>query len=76
MSEILNDSRVWLSYKDQKHDLFITENTVSGYLTAGSMGGVAGYITAGSGLSSGGPLSSPPPLQGPPADLDGKDDDD
>ena len=78
VNEILSNSKVWSAYKDQKHDLFITENTVAGYLTAGSMGGVAGYLTAGSGLTTGGTsaMSSPPPLLAPPADVEDKDDDD
>ena len=71
----MNNSKIWATYKDQKHDLFITDSNVAGYLTAG-MGGVAGYITAGSGLSTGGSLSSPPPLLVPPVDVEDKDDDD
>ena len=30
---ILEKSRVWAEYKDQKHDLFITNTTHGGYLT-------------------------------------------
>lgn len=30
---ILEKSSVWLEYKDQKHDLFISNNTFAGYLT-------------------------------------------
>lgn len=30
---ILNQSRIWKDYKDQKHDLFISNTTTAGYLT-------------------------------------------
>jgi DnaJ family protein C protein 13 len=43
----LNSSKVWKDYKDQKHDLFLSSTTISGYLT-GSAPVVAGYLTAGS----------------------------
>lgn len=48
ISGILEQSQVWSEYKDQKHDLFITNTNVAGYLTASSMPGVAGYLTQGS----------------------------
>lgn len=33
VQSVLNASTVWAEYKDQKHDLFITDNKTSGYLT-------------------------------------------
>ncbi|GFR63073.1 LOW QUALITY PROTEIN: DnaJ-like protein subfamily C member 13 [Elysia marginata] len=45
--EILDKSSVWKEYKDQRHDLFISDNPISGFLTAGAPS-VAGYLTAGS----------------------------
>lgn len=45
--ELLDKSAVWKEYKDQRHDLFISDNPISGYLTAGAPS-VAGYLTAGS----------------------------
>lgn len=33
VSQILNASSVWSEYKDQKHDLFISDSNVRGYLT-------------------------------------------
>lgn len=33
VNAILEKSSVWAEYKDQRHDLFITNNTSSGYLT-------------------------------------------
>ena len=67
ITELLNQSPVWSAYKDQKHDLFLTETTISGYLTGPT--GVAGYLTAGTSTGSGGGLSSqPPPLKEPPED--------
>lgn len=69
---MLDGSKVWSAFKDQKHDLFITESTISGYLTGG-VGGVAGYLTAGPGLGTTG-STAPPPLE-PPEDVDTNDDD-
>ncbi|XP_023933252.1 dnaJ homolog subfamily C member 13-like [Lingula anatina] len=56
VTTILSESSVWKEYKDQKHDLFISDNKVAGYLTGP---GVAGYLTAGT--SSNMP-SAPPPV--------------
>lgn len=33
VNAILEKSSVWAEYKDQRHDLFISNNTSSGYLT-------------------------------------------
>lgn len=33
VNAILEKSSVWAEYKDQKHDLFITNSNISGYLT-------------------------------------------
>ncbi|XP_066249736.1 dnaJ homolog subfamily C member 13 [Euwallacea similis] len=47
VNAILEKSSVWAEYKDQRHDLFITNTNVSGYLTG--MPTPAGYLTQGSG---------------------------
>lgn len=33
VSHILNSNPIWAEYRDQKHDLFITDTNVRGYLT-------------------------------------------
>ncbi|CAG9813597.1 unnamed protein product [Phaedon cochleariae] len=43
---ILEKSAIWADYKDQKHDLFISNTNVSGYLTGGTPV-TAGYLTQG-----------------------------
>eukprot|EP00064_Thunnus_orientalis_P007154 superscaffoldBa00000780_g7173 len=48
VNEILAKSSVWSAFKDQKHDLFISESQTAGYLTGP---GVAGYLTAGTGTT-------------------------
>ena len=73
VNELLDGSKVWSAYKDQKHDLFITNNPTAGYLT-GPVSGVAGYLTAGTGMS-GASLSTPPPLKEPPEDVGGESND-
>ena len=35
ITNILAESRVWAEYKDQKHDLFIANTPIAGYLTGG-----------------------------------------
>ncbi|KAG1687435.1 DnaJ subfamily C member 13 [Nymphon striatum] len=60
VQSILNASRVWSEYKDQKHDLFISESKTAGYLTAGAS--VAGYLTAGSSVNK--MPDAPPPMDG------------
>ena len=70
---MLEASPVWSAYKDQKHDLFLSNTGISGYLTGPT--GVAGYLTAGSstGTSS---LNTPPPLKvEPPEDAQGDQED-
>lgn len=63
VNEILSRSSVWSAFKDQKHDLFISESQTAGYLTGP---GVAGYLTAGTTTSV---ISSVPP----PVDIDKSD---
>uniref|UniRef100_A0A8C4HD35 J domain-containing protein n=1 Tax=Dicentrarchus labrax TaxID=13489 RepID=A0A8C4HD35_DICLA len=57
VNEILARSSVWSAFKDQKHDLFISESQTAGYLTGP---GVAGYLTAGTGTTV--MPSVPPPV--------------
>lgn len=33
VSHLLNSNPIWAEYRDQKHDLFITDSNVRGYLT-------------------------------------------
>lgn len=37
VAHILNGSPIWAEFKDQKHDLFITDTNVRGYLTGKSL---------------------------------------
>uniref|UniRef100_A0A6Q2XCL8 J domain-containing protein n=1 Tax=Esox lucius TaxID=8010 RepID=A0A6Q2XCL8_ESOLU len=60
VNDILARSTVWSAFKDQKHDLFISESQTAGYLTGP---GVAGYLTAGTG-------STVLPCVPPPVDND------
>uniref|UniRef100_A0A3B4AKL4 Uncharacterized protein n=1 Tax=Periophthalmus magnuspinnatus TaxID=409849 RepID=A0A3B4AKL4_9GOBI len=63
VNEILAKSSVWSAFKDQKHDLFISDSQTAGYLTGP---GVAGYLTAGTGSTV---MSSvPPPVDNDIAD--------
>ncbi|GFN83676.1 Dnaj homolog subfamily c member 13-like, partial [Plakobranchus ocellatus] len=59
VSEILDKSSVWKEYKDQRHDLFISDTNIAGYLTAGAPS-VAGYLTSGSMTTS--MPDAPPPV--------------
>ncbi|KAK3742179.1 hypothetical protein QZH41_012074 [Actinostola sp. cb2023] len=60
VNQILEASSVWSSYRDQKHDLFISDRPIAGYLT-GSVG-TAGYLTMGPGNPTN--ISSvPPPVE-------------
>lgn len=36
VSHLLNSNHIWAEFRDQKHDLFITDNNVRGYLTGKS----------------------------------------
>lgn len=36
VSQILNSNHIWAEFRDQKHDLFITDTNVRGYLTGKS----------------------------------------
>ncbi|XP_056376625.1 dnaJ homolog subfamily C member 13 isoform X2 [Hyla sarda] len=64
VNEILSRSSVWSAFKDQKHDLFISESQTAGYLTGP---GVAGYLTAGT--SSTVMPNVPPPVDHEVGDL-------
>jgi len=44
VGQILDESTVWNTYRDQKHDLFITNQSVRGYLT-GPVTATKGYLT-------------------------------
>lgn len=33
VSQLLNSNHIWAEFRDQKHDLFITDTNVRGYLT-------------------------------------------
>lgn len=33
VSHILNSNPIWAEFRDQKHDLFITDSNIRGYLT-------------------------------------------
>ncbi|XP_078270124.1 dnaJ homolog subfamily C member 13 isoform X5 [Rhinoraja longicauda] len=63
VNEILSRSSVWSAFKDQKHDLFISESQTSGYLTGP---GIAGYLTSGT-------MSAVIPSGPPPVDSEGID---
>lgn len=63
VNEILSRSSVWSAFKDQKHDLFISESQTSGYLTGP---GIAGYLTSGT-------MSAVIPSGPPPVDSEGVD---
>ena len=43
VSALLSASSTWAQYESQKHDLFIEDKPVAGYLT--SQPGTAGYLT-------------------------------
>ncbi|XP_005092836.1 dnaJ homolog subfamily C member 13 isoform X2 [Aplysia californica] len=60
VTEILDKSAVWKDYKDQRHDLFITDTNIAGYLTGPTGPSVAGYLTAGT-MRSAMP-DAPPPI--------------
>ncbi|CAG9859086.1 unnamed protein product [Phyllotreta striolata] len=57
VNSILEQSRIWSEYKDQKHDLFISNTNISGYLTGTPA--TAGYLTQGPSAKVN---SAPPPV--------------
>lgn len=59
VNQILEASPIWSSFRDQKHDLFLSANTHAGYLTGPV--GTAGYLTQGP-SSSPAAMSRPPPI--------------
>ncbi|KAL3854398.1 hypothetical protein ACJMK2_013668 [Sinanodonta woodiana] len=59
ISGILDKSQVWKDYRDQRHDLFISDRPIAGYLTGPTGPSVAGYLTAGSRTTL---PDAPPPL--------------
>ena len=61
VTTILEESKTWAVFKEQKHDLFIKNTQVAGYLTGPTVG-VAGYLTAGPSAT----LGSNPPTTEPP----------
>ena len=61
VEEILEKSPTWAAYKDQKHDLFIQDTTIAGYLTGPI--GVAGYLTAGPASQAQVVSDEPPPME-------------
>jgi len=64
---VLKKAPWWATYKDQRHDLFITTNTTAGYLT-GPTATVAGYLMSGSANSAA--ISDTPPELDVPDDKD------
>ncbi|XP_072047448.1 dnaJ homolog subfamily C member 13-like isoform X2 [Amphiura filiformis] len=56
VTQLLEKSTVWSAYKDQKHDLFLADTNIAGYLTGP---GVAGYLTQGPSSSV---SNAPPPI--------------
>ncbi|XP_037713474.1 dnaJ homolog subfamily C member 13 isoform X1 [Drosophila subpulchrella] len=59
VTQILLKHPVWAEFKDQRHDLFIADTTIRGYLTG--VNPTAGYLTAGPAQSVE-VLTSPPPI--------------
>ncbi|XP_063990665.1 dnaJ homolog subfamily C member 13 isoform X3 [Diachasmimorpha longicaudata] len=59
VNSILEKSSIWAEYKDQKHDLFISNAPTTGYLTAG-IPVSAGYLTAGPSAQI---PTAPPPVE-------------
>ena len=59
VTALLEQSKIWAQYRDQKHDLFLENTPVAGYLTAASPS-VAGFLTQGSRIM---PTSPPPASQ-------------
>ncbi|XP_050073180.1 dnaJ homolog subfamily C member 13 [Anopheles maculipalpis] len=60
VTHLLNQYPIWAEYRDQKHDLFITDTDVRGYLM-GAPNTTAGYLTQGP-TKNVEVLTSPPPI--------------
>uniref|UniRef100_A0A182Y246 J domain-containing protein n=1 Tax=Anopheles stephensi TaxID=30069 RepID=A0A182Y246_ANOST len=60
VTHLLNQYPIWAEYRDQKHDLFITDTDVRGYLM-GAPNTTAGYLTQGPAKNVE-VLTSPPPI--------------
>ncbi|XP_053672781.1 dnaJ homolog subfamily C member 13 [Anopheles nili] len=60
VTHLLNQHPIWAEYRDQKHDLFITDTDVRGYLM-GAPNTTAGYLTQGP-TKNVEVLTSPPPI--------------
>ena len=64
INAILEKSSIWSTFRDQRHDLFITNTNIAGYLQGPT--GVAGYLTAGPAAGQSAAASSePPPMDQP-----------
>ncbi|XP_054738081.1 dnaJ homolog subfamily C member 13 [Anastrepha obliqua] len=59
VTQILLKHPIWAEYKDQRHDLFITDTNIRGYLTG--INPTAGYLTQGPAQNID-VLTSPPPI--------------
>ena len=57
VSSLLSGSTIWSQYESQKHDLFIEDKPVAGYLT--SQPATAGYLT----MNRQAMPSVPPPIE-------------
>jgi hypothetical protein len=65
VSSILQSSKVWNDYKDQRHDLFIQTSSHMQALTGGSSGPqIAGYLQSSASSTTAGKQNAnvPPPL--------------
>ena len=65
VSRILQSSKVWNDYKDQRHDLFIQTSSHMQAITGGSAGPqIAGYLTSSASTTTNSRQNStiPPPL--------------
>eukprot|EP00051_Salpingoeca_urceolata_P002050 m.46532 g.46532 ORF g.46532 m.46532 type:complete len:2282 (+) comp11866_c0_seq1:73-6918(+) len=63
---VLNKCSWWASYKEQRHDLFISSTTTAGYLTGPATTATAGYLMAAP-SNSAAMASAPPPMEDAPA---------
>ena len=44
VQRILDESSIWAAFRDQRHDLFLTQATVKGLLTGPTSSGTKGYL--------------------------------